>query len=218
MNDPNDQLDPRRDALLALKRELDRAVGRLEKRAKAVRADLVKIEEAEQIGLRASWLIAAAAKAKRGATTLQVSDWSSGEEKIVAVPLDPAKPPREQVEAMFVRAKRLRLGRPVAERRLDEAIVIAEQLRLLATDADAVDLDSEHADDALEEIHARAKAIAPREIRAQVPSAKKATQQERSLCYRAFVGAADVKILVGRGASQNDELTFQVARDRKSVV
>lgn len=197
-----------RDALI---RELTRAVTRFDKRAKAVAADLVKIAEAEQIGARAAWLLAAAAKTKRGAKVLVVSDWSSGEEKIVEVPLDSAKSPREQVEAMFARAKRLRAGRPVAEKRLTEANELSEKLRALADEANAVDLESKNAEDAFEEIHARAQAAAPREIRVAVPRADK-PQQARSLSYRTFVGHADVKILVGRGASQNDELTFQVAK------
>ncbi|MEO8878014.1 MAG: NFACT RNA binding domain-containing protein [Polyangiaceae bacterium] len=213
----NESIQPKTralDAIAALRRELDRAVNRLDKRATAVRADLKKIEDAEQIGMRASWLIAAAAKAKRGAKDLQVSDWTSGEEVVVTVPLDPAKTAREQVEAMFVKAKRLRSGRPVAEKRLFEAIAIAGRLREIRAAADAIDLDASDlhdAEDRVETLHAEARATAPREIRTQVPSAKK-PQQARSLCYREFVGSANVKILVGRGASQNDELTFQVAR------
>jgi predicted ribosome quality control (RQC) complex YloA/Tae2 family protein len=212
-NDPvlEKETSPARDAHAALIRELARAVTRFDKRAKAVAADLVKIAEAEQIGARAAWLLAAAAKTKRGAKVLVVSDWSTGEEKIVEVPLDSAKSPREQVEAMFARAKRLRAGRPVAEKRLAEANQLSEKLRALIDEANAVDLEAKNFEDLLEEIHARAQATAPREIRVAVPRADK-PQQARSLAYRVFVGHADVKILVGRGASQNDELTFQVAK------
>lgn len=211
MSDSPDLENHLHDLRSALIRELSRAVTRLSKRERAVAADLVKIGDAEQMGARASWLLAAAVKAKRGAKVLTVSDWSSGEEIVVEVPLDPAKSAREQVEAMFVRAKRLRAGRPVAERRLAEAAALAEKLRALIDEANAIDLDLDDAEDRLEEIHARAQAAAPREIRVAVPRADK-PQQARSLSYRAFIGNADVKILVGRGASQNDELTFQVAK------
>jgi predicted ribosome quality control (RQC) complex YloA/Tae2 family protein len=199
------------DAHAALTRELTRAVTRLEKRAKAVAADLVKISEAEQLGARATWLLAAAAKTKRGAKVLRVSDWSSGEEEIAEIALDPAKAPREQVEAMFARAKRLRAGRPIAEKRLAKAVDLAATLRALIESANAIDLEKQDAEDQLREIHAHAQSIAPREIRVAVPRIDK-PQQARSLSYRTFVGNADVKILVGRGASQNDELTFQVAK------
>jgi predicted ribosome quality control (RQC) complex YloA/Tae2 family protein len=211
MSLPDDLQNRLHDSRNALIRELSRAVTRLEKRTKAVTADLAKIGEAEQMGARASWLLAAAVKTKRGAKLLAVSDWSSGEEVIFQVPLDPAKSPREQVEAMFVRAKRLRAGRPVAEKRLAEAAVLSEKLRALIAEANAIDLEVEDAEHHLAEIHARAQAAAPREIRAHAPRLEK-PHQERSLAYRTFVGNADVKILVGRGASQNDELTFQVAK------
>src|SRR5260370_1147891 len=61
---------------------------------------------------------AAAARAPRGATKLVVTDWSSGEAVKVEVPLDPARGAREQVDAMFKRAKRLRLGARIANQRL----------------------------------------------------------------------------------------------------
>ncbi len=211
MSDDTPLKNPLHDSHSALIRELSRAVTRFDKRTKAVRADLAKIAEAEQIGARAAWLLAAAAKAKRGAKVLSVSDWSSGEEKIMEVPLDPAKSPREQVEAMFARAKRLRSGRPVAERRLADAAALSEMLRALIVEANAIDLEAQDAEDRIEQIHARATTAAPREIRVHVPRGGQ-PQQTRSLAYRSFRGAADAKILVGRGASQNDELTFQVAK------
>src|SRR5687767_10430970 len=102
----------------ALTSSLTRARRRLAQRIVAVERDLERIEEAQAWAARASWLVAAAARAPRGARSLEVSDWSSGEEQVFSFPLDPSRPAREQVEAAFQRARRLRRGKPLAEERL----------------------------------------------------------------------------------------------------
>lgn len=196
----------------ALVREITRAAVRLEKRVKAVEADLVKIDEASASASQASWLVAAAAKAKRGATSLTISDWSSGEERQIVFPLDPAKTAKEQVDAMFQRARRLRAGRPIAEKRRDEAKAAAAELRALLGELAALSLDDASAEETLERVLARAIKIAPREIRRDIPVAKKKGPQEKLPPYRTFRGHGDIAIWVGRGASRNDELTFDVAR------
>ena len=197
----------------ALARELSRAALRLEKRVKAVNNDLAKIDEAESLASLAPWIVPAAAKTRRGAKSLSYSDWSSGEEKKIELPLDPAKSAKEQVDAMFARARRLRAGRPVAEKRRDEAQRAADGLRALGEELANVPLDSPDLEASLEEIRDRAKKIAPREIRSESPlPAKKRKLQERAPPFRTFIGHAGTKIWVGRGADRNDELTFDVAR------
>ena len=197
----------------ALVRELSRATLRLERRVKAVNQDLAKIDEAESLATLAPWIVPAAAKARRGTKSLSYSDWSSGEEKKIELPLDPAKSAKEQVDAMFARARRLRAGRPVAERRRDEARTAAERLRALGEELAQTPLDAPDLETKLEEIRDRAKKVAPKEIRGDAPPpAKKRKLQERAPPFRTFVGYGDTKILVGRGADRNDELTFDVAR------
>jgi hypothetical protein len=48
-------------------------------------------------------------------------NWSTGEAKPVELPLDPARGAREQVDALFKRARRLKLGAAIAGKRLAEA-------------------------------------------------------------------------------------------------
>jgi predicted ribosome quality control (RQC) complex YloA/Tae2 family protein len=196
---------------------LRKATFRTERRIRAIGGDLARIDEAEGWSLRAQWLVAAAAKAPRGARSLVVSDWSTGEEQKLELPLDPAKPAREQVDAVFRRARRLRQGRPVAEKRLAEANEATRALDDLLAEADA----SED-DETLVAIAKRALLAAPRELavlarlladpgQVEDPS-KRPKLQQRKPPYRSFVGASNVPILVGRGAKQNDELTLDVAR------
>lgn len=191
---------------------LERAHAKVERRREAVRGDLAKIAQADKIAGQAQWLVAEAVRAKRGATKLVVTDWSSGEAVQMEVPLDPAKSAREQVEAMFKRAKRLKLGARIAETRLAQA---ETQLAALARATEAA-----RAAATLAEIDAAArdaKKAAPRDV-ALAPAAtvgaqgkKKPKAQGRSP-FRTFLARSGRKVLVGKGAADNDALTLKVAR------
>ncbi|MEO6576518.1 MAG: NFACT RNA binding domain-containing protein [Polyangiaceae bacterium] len=205
----DDAKDPALEELRATVRaSVAKAAQRSFRRAKAIRGDLAKIEEAEVWAKSAAWLVPAAARAPRGTKVLEGSDWSTGEEVIVEVPLDPALAPRAQVEAMFRKARRLREGKPIATSRLHDAEVLHAALLPLIVEVDA-------ASDAkmLAELLARAQALAPKDFALQSTKTRPTSKiQEKKPPFRTFVGAGDIRILVGRGASQNDELTFDVAR------
>ena len=190
-------------------RSLKRGLARLERRIAAVRGDMARIGDAESLAARAQWLVAEAARAPRGAKSLTFTDWSTGEANVIEVPLDPSKPARDQVQAMFQRARRLKLGAKIAEERLTQATrardALAASLDALAT---AVDLG------AIESIVTAARAAAPKDVtleNAQAPSGKR-TPQAKSPPFRTFHARSGDRILVGRGAAQNDLLTFQVGR------
>jgi predicted ribosome quality control (RQC) complex YloA/Tae2 family protein len=126
--------------------------------------------------------------------------------------VDPSKRPKDQVDAIFARARRLKRGSGIAQARLDEtreklarlarlraAVSAASSVEELVTETNAA-----HRDDP-----ARLPGIArtPSRDGARTP---KATAQR--LPYRTFVTASGDRILVGRGAGDNDELTLHVAR------
>lgn len=207
-----DALEVRR---AAIAKTLERALQRIERRREAIRGDLGKIERADQIASQAQWLIAEAARAPRGAMKLVVTDWSTGQAVPIEVPLDPSKTPKDQVAAMFKRAKRLRLGARVAEARLAqaevqrEAVETARRAALAATTLPGLD-------EALSE----AKRRAPRDVSgpAPAPSASsgatsRAQKQKKTRTpHRAFFARSGRKLLVGKGAADNDALTLHVAR------
>jgi predicted ribosome quality control (RQC) complex YloA/Tae2 family protein len=185
---------------------LERAKTRIDRRRDAIRADLDKITQADKIAAQAQWLVAEAARAPRGATRLVVTDWSTGEAVPMDVPLDPSRSAREQVEAMFKRAKRLRLGARVAEERLRQA----EQQRAAVVAA----LDLVHRAEsvaAIEDAAREAKRAAPRDValvssEPGKPRAKKEGGARRTP-FRTFVARSGRKIFVGKGAADNDALT-----------
>lgn len=202
--------DTMTDRRAATARVLGRAVARIDRRLEAIATDLGRIAEADAVAQHAPWFIAEAAKAPRGATRLVVTDWSTGEPAERVIALDPAKPAREQVEAMFKRQKRLRLGARVAEDRRAQALAHRDALaRILTSIEEASDLG------AIEELGREAKRIAPRDVVLDVGQAKanKAVHaSRRRMPYRTFLARSGKKILVGKGAADNDALTLHVAR------
>jgi len=185
-----------------------RARGKVARRAEAVSSDLAKMAEAESIIATAQWLVAEAARAPRGAREMVVTDWSSGEPKELRVPLDPGKPARPQVEAMFKRGRRLRAGRPFAEKRLAEARGREAALaRVLAALDGAPDLA------AVDALLAEAKATSPRDVALPggAPARGRARGDEPARPFRTFVAAGGARVLVGKGGEKNDHLTFKVA-------
>lgn len=204
----DDAIEVRR---VELGRLLERSIARIQRRRDAVRGDLDKIAQADQIASQASWLIAEAAKAPRGATKLVVTDWSTGEAVPLEVPLDPSKSAKEQVAAMFKRAKRLRLGARIAQERLDQADA---QLASVQNARDEI-----ASAPSLAEIEAtlqRAKRAAPRDVTLpSTPTAGGAKAKPKGrVPYRAFLARSGRRLLVGKGAADNDELTLHVARPR----
>ncbi len=206
-----------------------RARKRLAQRVLAVGRDLTRIDESEAWTARAPWLVAAAAKAPRGARSLEVSDWSSGQEQVFSFPLDPSRTAREQVDAAFQKARRLRKGRPLAEQRQSEAKRAIEAIDQLTSDLRALSPASARIDEEkvalLEDIRARALAALPHDVRGILPGAvrplpgnagksgKRGESAPGKLPpFRAFTARSGLRILVGRRAEQNDQLTFQVSR------
>jgi predicted ribosome quality control (RQC) complex YloA/Tae2 family protein len=196
----------------ALGRALARATARVERRAQAVRGDLERAQGADAMAQRAQLFVAEAARAPRGATRLTAVDWSSGEPREVELKLDPARGAREQVDAMFRRARRLKEGARIGRDRLADA---ERTLASLAEVARALD----GAPDAeLAALESRARAAAPRDFRLAPPpspgprAGARARAQPALPPYRTFLAASGARILVGRGAEKNDALTFHVAR------
>lgn len=202
----DESVDARRAEILAV---LERASTRIERRREAIRGDLGKVTQADKLASQAQWLVAEAARAPRGATKLVVTDWSSGEAVPIEVPLDPSKSAREQVDAIFKRAKRLRLGASIAEDRLARAETQREAIaRAVSAVREAHDLA------AIEDAAREAKRAAPRDVayvdRAQgVPSATQTTKKSggKRTPFRTFVARSGMKLFVGKGAADNDLLT-----------
>jgi predicted ribosome quality control (RQC) complex YloA/Tae2 family protein len=187
-------------------RSIGKARSRVARRAAAIQSDLARIEEAGALAERARPFVAEAARAPRGASKLTATDWSSGRGVVVELALDPARGAREQVDAIFRRARRLKDGAAVARARLGDAEKIVAGLDAL-TEA----LQGEAAVD-LALVEEQAVRLAPRDFRRPPQGEPRRKANEPLPPYRTFLGPSGSKVLVGRGAAHNDELTLHVAR------
>lgn len=169
---------------------------RLVRKRDAIRGDLARVVDAEELARIAALAAPTAASVRRGSKSMSVVDWSSGEPVTRTIALDPSRSVRESLERLFASARRLRNGARLAEARLRETDAAIESLdRALATAAAA------ETEEQLRELVSPSAAKAP---------SKKPTQ-ERKPPYRTFRTPRGT-ILVGRGAARNDELTFHVAK------
>lgn len=191
-----------------LARALAKAVARVRRRADAVRGDLERAAGADELARRAQLFVVEASRAARGATKLVTVDWTTGEPREIEMRLDPARGAREQIDAAFSRARRLKEGARIGRARLADAEAALAALTELQRALDTTitpDLDA---------LEARARAAAPRDFKlSQEPARAGARSRQAPLPpYRTFLSTSGARILVGRGDARNDALTFHVAR------
>lgn len=201
---------------IALGRALAKAMVKIERKMKAIRADLDRLVDADRLAEQAASFVAAAARAPRGATSLSVTDWSTGEPESIELKLDPARTAREQLDAMFKRAKRLKLGATITRRRLAESEVAWELLAELGEKAKTAETYA-----VIDTLAVEARRAAPRELALGAGAGggggngggkSDPARVMVSRTYRIFRGESGAKILAGKGAVGNDTLTHRVAR------
>ncbi len=192
---------------------LGRARARVARRIGALEGDLERIAHADLLASRAQLFVALAARAPRGTVRLDAVDWSSGTPAPVEWTFERALSPKEQLDAVFRRARRLKSGAPIARGRLSDA-----RGALAGLDALRARLAAEAETDAetIGAIAREARAIAPRDFIPPRPAGERGRAAKKgeapALPYRTFLGASSSPIWVGRGASQNDDLTLHFAR------
>jgi len=165
-------------------------LARLQKTMAKVHAEAERLSQVEQLEAEAQALVQNMAKLKRGMSSVSLEVFcSDGRVETRELKLNPAKTPREEMEARFQKAKRLRRGMGIAKARLRQLEAEAEVLR-------------QHIDSGIAPEEAATKPLPP------LPKTKPAP----SLPYRAYVSAAGQPIWVGRGARHNEALSFQLAK------
>ena len=179
-----------RDAQADLRRALLRARARVERRARAIDGDLGATEAAPSLREDASLVLGSLRSIPRGAAEAVLDDPARGEARRIT--LDPALTPTENANRMFVRARKLDRGAKIAAQRGADAL--AELARF---EAALVALDAGDA--------AAAIALTTRPTRGARP------EPVRRVPYRTFVLDDGTTIRVGRGARDNDVLTWKHA-------
>jgi predicted ribosome quality control (RQC) complex YloA/Tae2 family protein len=200
-------LDARRDARArdrrtALDRALRRELARCARRAEATLGDLARASDAPRLRARGSALLAALGSIPRGATRVSIPDWSVDPPASIDVEIDPALGARGTADALFTRARKLEAGGAIARRRHDDARARAEAIDALRAELALT------ADDALDAFEARASSLG---IAPAQPKPGRRRAPEVHAPFRRYVGHGGRTILVGKGGTDNDELTFRTA-------
>jgi predicted ribosome quality control (RQC) complex YloA/Tae2 family protein len=182
----------RRELLQGLRARRQKAARTLSK----VEGDLERAGRAEEHLRRGELLKANLGRIKRGQREVTLVDYTEAGPVEVTLQLDQARTPRESLEREFHQYRRMLAGQTRARTRLEQ--LQAEVAGLDERIARAEQLDDEAL---LREPPARADepAAQPRKGRAAGPA----------LPYREHLSAAGQRIRVGRGARQNDSLTFR---------
>ena len=174
-------------------RALQRRLAHVQRLWEALQADLVRAEEAPALRRRADALAAALHRVPRGAARAEVVDLEDGETTFV-VELDPKLSASANLDRLYKRAGRLDRA---ADRVLAHHYEVEADLRVLrealaaAPDADEPTLDG-------------LSRLAPPQ-----PAPRAASERTP---WQVWTGPHGERVLVGRDAASNNQLTFRVAR------
>lgn len=177
----------------ALRRALVRARARVERRARAIEGDLAAARVAPELRAEGTLLLSSLGAIEPRTSEIALADPETGGERRIT--LDPTLSPADNAERRFVKARKLDRGARIATLRLGEAT--SELERFDAALASLATGDVAPAEELVRSPASRARVAVPTPAR-RAP-------------YRTFALADGATILVGRGARQNDALTFRHA-------
>jgi predicted ribosome quality control (RQC) complex YloA/Tae2 family protein len=176
---------------------------RLARKAAAIGQDLARAAAAPGLRREANLLLCHLGSVPQGAAEVTLEDISSEPVEAVRIDLDPTLSAQQNAERRFTRARRLERGVGIASTRLRETESQLAALRDFLARSDALELPA-----LLEE--ASSLGIKLDANSAQIRSRPSKGRQQH-LPYRVF-RAEGTRILVGKGAADNDALTLTIAR------
>lgn len=195
----------------ALKR-LKKSHGRASKLVESLTKEFYRAEAAELERVEADLLNAYAYQLKQGLTMVTLPDFETGAP--VNIQLDPSISIRESIDRRYHRAKRLLRSREQIETRLETV-----KKRKLALEALIQTVTAANDTSQVIEISAEIDmACAPDERHRRIQTGQKVQFKDRiknptvHLPYKTFLSSDGTKILVGKSAKDNDELTLRHAR------
>lgn len=189
----------------ALLRGLRAHAKRLARRREAVEHDLERIDDVARLQRIGRMLLAQGSKIPKGAAKATLEDWEEG--GTLEIELDPALPAKPQAEGFFAKAKRIARGEGLMWARLEETQRALDATRALEAEVDA----AETVTLALLEGWMTAAQVLGIVMKESLPRSGR-TQKPPRLPYIEYVDAKGHRVLVGRGARDNDELTQRVAK------
>ncbi len=154
-----------------------------------VETDLARTKDADRFRREAELLRYHVHEISRGMSSVELTEYNAdGTIGTLLVKLDPRRTPREEIDWRFHQYRRLQRGATLAQQRLNQ---LSEEEAALRREIESDD-------------------VVPTEASASIIKPGLAKAGKRAP-YREFVAHDGQRIWVGRGATHNDTLTFQVA-------
>ena len=194
--------------LRSLASTVDRARTRTTRLIAALASDRARAEAAQLYRKYGDLLLAHLHEVPRGAASVTLpDDFTDGSP--LDIPLDPARAPRDNAARFYQQHKKMAGSLVTIDQRLAQAHARAAHLDHLAGKLAAPEVR-----DDLEALRALARTVETTLPAAPPRSAREQrdVRERAALPYHEFISAAGDTILVGKGARQNDELTFRHAR------
>lgn len=192
------------------KSRLKSAVSRLKRLVKNIEGDLNRALEAQQWRKYGELLQSAYGKVARGSEQVTVPDYYEEGMPEVTIDLDPALDLQGNIEWYFKEYRRLHEATDQIEERLLDAMETLERARGARSKVDEV---AAQGLDALTEwIEELEAADVLRKRRPQRRSSKSEPRKKRR--HRVFSTKQGTRVIVGKGAQGNDEVSTHIARGR----
>ncbi len=188
-----------------------------ERRHAAISKDYERISSVKTLQKIGRLLMHQSATIATGTTEVVLDDWEDGGQ--ITIALEPARPARAQADAYFAKAFRFKRSEPVVRKRLEDTARTITALRALSEQWQALIANDEVGWTAFVE-NAKSQGIRspitnespPLGVPALPSGRNKNVPPERRVAYHTFFDARGRKILVGRGAKDNDTLTTEIAK------
>jgi predicted ribosome quality control (RQC) complex YloA/Tae2 family protein len=180
------------------------ALKRAERRQNAIAGDVERAGLAPALRQDGNLLLCHLAAVPRGAASIELEDQTGDPPIARLIKLDPSLSAEQNAERKFSQARRLSRGLTIASERLREAQRETAALRALL---EALD---EGRDEELDELTLQAGIRAPR--LSPTPLRKRGEARAVHVPFRQFESSGGARILVGKGAADNDTLTLTVAK------
>lgn len=182
---------------------LERKLARARKQLEGLAKKRAAAQEADRLRMDGELLKAELGRLRRGLDSVEVQDWFSPDAAARTIALDPKLAPRENVERIFARYRKLQRSAANVEgeieRAKDRRLELERMLeRARGPEADPFELELEARQRGLLEA---LQVADPRRRPAPTPRSP----------YRTFAGTRGSQIRVGKSAADNDQLTFRHA-------
>lgn len=179
------------------------ALKRVARRVAAIQGDLARAETAPLLRREGNLLLCHLQAIPRGASQIELLDEACDPPQQLIVQLDPALPAQQNAERKFTRARRLERGLHIARGRLAGAELERDKLSAFL---DALEVTSDGP------FEAEAAQLGIRLSQAEPGVRTRPRSAPTHVAFRTFLGSGGHRILVGKGAVDNDTLTLTIAR------